>query len=57
MQPCEPADLIELPPEPSMILEGLLFSLSNVYISKLRWVASAVKYAFSILLGVANKYK
>lgn len=22
MQPCEPADLIELPPEPSMILEG-----------------------------------
>lgn len=32
MQSCEPADLIELPPEPSLILEGLLFGRSNFYI-------------------------
>ena len=34
MQPCEPAHLIELPPEPSLILEGMLFGRSNFYISK-----------------------
>lgn len=32
MQPCEPAHLIELPSEPSLILEGLLFGRSNFYI-------------------------
>ena len=34
MQPCEPAHLIELPSEPSLILEGLLFGRSNFYICK-----------------------
>ena len=34
MQPCEPAHLIELPSEPSLLLEGMLFGRSNFYISK-----------------------
>ena len=34
MQPCEPAHLIELPSEPSLLLEGMLFGRSNFCISK-----------------------